>query len=47
MAAKFENLVASAAGLYRFASIGAERTVCGLVNLKLTVAQREKRLVGR
>ena len=46
-AAKFSNLVASAAGLYRLASVGAERTVCGLINLKLKVAQREKWLVGR
>ena len=41
------KLVASTAGLYCFASIGAERTVCGLINLKLKVTQRKKRLVGR
>lgn len=46
IAAKFENLVASAARLYRLASVGAKRAVCGLVNLKLKVSKCEKRLVG-
>jgi len=45
MAAKFENLVASAAGLYRLASRSAKRAVCGIKNLKLKISKREKRLI--